>query len=73
MNLSLHLRPFPYQPGIFNPFTNTIELIRFTLNERFNIGARGYRLAVFIVLPGATSYDCDPALEMMNLKSGLGS
>jgi hypothetical protein len=29
--------PFPRPPGIFSPFTNTIELIRFVLYERFGI------------------------------------
>ena len=73
MNLSLHLRPFPYPLSVFNSFTNTIELIRFARYERFNIGAYGYRMAAFIILLGEAGYGCDPALEMMSRKSGLGS
>ncbi len=73
MNLSPQLRPLPYPLSVFNPFTNTIELIRFARYERFNIEACGYRMAAFIVLLGVAAYGCDPALEMMSRKSGLGS
>ena len=73
MNLSLRLCPFPYQLSTFNPFANTIELIRFVLYEGFNIGVHGYRMAAFIVLLGVASYGCDPAQEMMSRKNRLGS
>jgi hypothetical protein len=66
--------PFPRPPGIFSPFTNTIELIRFALYERFGIvEPTGYRMVALFTMPGAASYGCDPALEMMNHGSGPGS